>query len=231
VNAAAPIETVLVFDEWLFAGTQAAGGRQGFVKVWHMGNGFEQTLEGHTGAVFSLAQGGAYLFSAGEDMGIKTWRFGESQQFEPVVELQGHAAPVQVLKAAPNCLISGDRNGVVNMWDLTSGQQTGSIQTGHTREMLALWVEESHLITAALDGNVRVWDASGTGLYEHQVENKDRQPSGVTALCVVPEGEGSTLITACDDNVRARPAAARDTAALCATWARLSPRASSHRRR
>jgi WD40 repeat protein len=65
VEAGAPVEAILVFDDWLFAGTQAVGAQQGVVHVWHMANGFEQTLEGHQGTVWCLAQGGAYLFSAG----------------------------------------------------------------------------------------------------------------------------------------------------------------------
>ena len=65
VDVGAPVEAILVFDDWLFAGTQAVGGRQGVVRVWHMGNGFEQALEGHQGTIWCLAQGGTYLFSGG----------------------------------------------------------------------------------------------------------------------------------------------------------------------
>lgn len=51
----------------------------GVVRVWHMDNGFEQTLEGHQGSIFTLAQGGAYLFSGGDDMGVKTWQASRSR--------------------------------------------------------------------------------------------------------------------------------------------------------
>ena len=108
VNAAGPVETILVFDDWLFAGTSASNGRQGVVNVWHMVNGFEQMLEGHQGAVWCLAQGGAYLFSGGDDMGVKTWQFGETQKFEPVVNLSGHTAPIQCMTATGNVLLSAE---------------------------------------------------------------------------------------------------------------------------
>ena len=175
--------------------------------MWHMGNGFEQTLEGHRGAVFALAQGGAYLFSAGDDTGVKTWQFNESS-FVPVIELSGHTAPVQALKVCGNVLLSADRGGMVSMWDLQSGQQSGSITTNHTAPLMGLWVEESHLFTAALDGHVKTWDAAGAMLYDHLVTNQHNQPSGVTSLAVVsdaaadgdPNNQGEpVLVTACDD--------------------------------
>lgn len=70
-------------NSWLFAGTAATTGPggvvNGVVRVWHMDNGFEQTLEGHQGSIFTLAQGGAYLFSGGDDMGVKTWQASRSR--------------------------------------------------------------------------------------------------------------------------------------------------------
>jgi len=171
---------------------QAIGGREGVVRVWHMTNGFEQTLEGHQGTVWCLAQGGAYLFSAGDDMGIKTWQFSEQPAgFAPVVELKGHTAPIQVMKTAVATLISADRNGTVCLWDLASGTLTGQIATEHTNLLMALWVEESHLYTAALDGHVKVWSAAGELLHDQLVTNQNGQPSGVTAIAVVNEPESA----------------------------------------
>jgi len=203
VQAGAPVECVLVFAPWLFAGTAAVNGRHGVVRVWNMDTGFEQTLEGHQGAIYSLAQGVAYLFSGGDDTGIKTWQFS-SDRFEPLVELKGHQAPVQALRTTGMSLVSADRTGQVNMWALEgeqAGQLQGTIQTGHGAPLMALWVEESYLFTAALDGHVKVWDAQGSLQYDQEVRNQNNQPSGIAAVLVVPEvqGEGSVLITACDD--------------------------------
>lgn len=136
--------------------------------MWNMDTGFEQTLEGHQGAIYSLAQGVAYLFSGGDDTGIKTWQFS-SDRFEPLVELKGHQAPVQALRTTGMSLVSADRTGQVNMWALEgeqAGQLQGTIQTGHGAPLMALWVEESYLFTAALDGHVKVWDAQGSLQYD-----------------------------------------------------------------
>ena len=56
-----------------------------------------QALEGHSGGIYCLAQGGAYLFSGGDDTGVKTWQFSGSE-FAPVINLAGHTAPIQTMK-------------------------------------------------------------------------------------------------------------------------------------
>ena len=75
VNAGGPVECVLVFHPWLFAGTTGTNtNRNGVLRVWQMESGVEQALDGHQGGIFCLAQGGQYLFSGGEDFAIYTWQ-------------------------------------------------------------------------------------------------------------------------------------------------------------
>jgi len=182
------------------------------LRVWHMGGSFEQTLEGHTGGIYCLAQGGAapsgapFIFSGGDDCGVKTWQFGESQTFEPVIELTGHASVIQAMKVAGNTLLSAERNGLVIMWDLSSGQKSGEMPTAHGAPLMALWIEDTFLFTAALDGKVKVWDSNLAMVHEHQVTNRNNQPSGVTSIVMVSEGSAEAggaaemvLVTACDD--------------------------------
>ena len=38
-----------------------------------------------------------------------------------------------------------------------------AINTGHTNALCAIWLEESYLFTAALDGHVKVWDGNVCG--------------------------------------------------------------------
>jgi len=169
-----------------------------------MESGIEQALEGHQGGIFCLAQGGAYLFSGGEDMCIYTWQYAESG-FAPLIKLDGPTSPVQCmttvegLEGSGGVLISAHRGGTLHMWDLSSGAQTNVINTGHTNALCAVWLEESYLFTAALDGHVKVWDGSGGQLWDQVITNQQNEPSGVAALLVVPEGESNVLVTACDD--------------------------------
>jgi len=79
--------------------------------------------------------------------------------------------PLQVLKVA-GMLLSADRTGTVIMWDVTTGSATLSITTGHTDILMALWVEDSYLFTASLDGRVKVWNAEGEMLHEQGVTNQ-----------------------------------------------------------
>ena len=74
-----------------------------------------------------------------------------------------------------------------------------AINTGHTNALCAIWLEESYLFTAALDGHVKVWDGNGGQLWDHIITNQQNEPSGVAALLVVPEGESNVMVTACDD--------------------------------
>merc|ERR1712054_15491 len=99
-----------------------------------MDSGFQQMLEGHRGAIYCLAQGGAYLFSGGEDAGVKTWHY-VNERFEPLAELRSHTAPVQAIRSVGTTLVTADRSGQVGMWSLeaeTAGQLTRSFSTGHT---------------------------------------------------------------------------------------------------
>lgn len=130
-----------------------------------MDTGFEQSLEGHIGGIYCMAQGGSYLFSGGDDMGVKTWQYA-TDRFEPLTELKGHQAPVQVMKTTATSLVSADRGGTVAKWDVTNGALQSTIQTNHANHLMAMWVEEDFLFTAALDGHVKVWDKDGTQQYD-----------------------------------------------------------------
>jgi len=206
VQAGGPVECVLVFAPFLFAGTAAvtANGaqRHGVVRVWNMDSGTEQSLEGHTGSIYCLAQGGVYLFSGGDDKGVKTWQYA-NERFEALTELQGHQQPVQsmlTINADPTrSLFSADRGGTVAKWCLDSGALQATMATNHTSHLMALWNQDTFLFSAALDGHVKVWDTEGNQVFDQVVTNQNNQPSGVTAIMVVPEGDSSVLITACDD--------------------------------
>ena len=177
--------------------------RSGVVRAWNMdAAGVEQALEGHTGGIFCLAQGGAYLFSGGDDLGVKTWQYAE-ERFAPLTELKGHTAAIQVMKTVPGSLITADRGGTVAKWCLETGAAQMTFNTNHTNHLMAMWLEETHLFTGALDGHVKVWDFEGNQQYDQVVTNQSQAPSGIAAMLVVPEvtaqGETSVLVTACDD--------------------------------
>ena len=96
------------------------------------------------------------------------------------------------------------------MWKFGEGggqEPIQRVQTQHTNVLMSLWVleEEGILLTASLDGHVKVWDTAGNLQNDHLVTNQNNQPSGVTSIAVIPEqtpqGEVFVLVTACDDKV------------------------------
>ena len=215
VDAAGPVECILVFHPWLFAGTAATQSKQGVISTWNMDSGFQQELVGHQGAIYCLEQGGSFLFSGGDDTGVKVWQYGDEGgvgQFKPMIELKGHQSPIQSMKVPSNSdvLISAERQGVLLMWKFGEGggqEPIQRVQTQHTNVLMSLWVleDEGILLTASLDGHVKVWDAAGNLQNDHLVTNQNNQPSGVTSIAVIPEqtpqGEVFVLVTACDDKV------------------------------
>ena len=85
IPAGGQIECLILQHPWLFAGLAATMPQPGAVRVWQVDSKFDQTLlghagtvsclehstlHGHAGTVFCLEQGGNYLFSGGEDMGV-----------------------------------------------------------------------------------------------------------------------------------------------------------------
>ena len=125
--------------------------------------------------------------------------------FAPLIKLEGPQSAVQRMttvegqEGAPGVLVSAHRGGQIHMWDLTSGAPTTHINTGHTNALCSIILEGTYLFTGALDGHVKVWDGAGGQLFDQVITNQQNAPSGVTAMLVVPEGESSVLVTACDD--------------------------------
>jgi len=197
---------------WLFAGLSAAPGTPAAIRAWQMESGATQSLDGHFGSIYCLRQGGQYLFSGGEDMGPKLWTFQEST-WVPLVELQKHSAQIQAMEvaSAAETLVTADRGGVLNCYGYgetnASPAPLFTINTAHTAALMSLNIvnegDAIFLVTAGLDGHVKVWSQEGELKYDQAVTNQNNQPSGVTSLAMVPEntpqGEQTVMVTACDD--------------------------------
>jgi len=219
IPAGGAIECLLLFHPWLFAGLQAPAGTAGLVRVWQVETGGDQSLQGHMGTVFCLEQGGSYLFSGGEDLGLKVWQYSEAPavpgapstlgSFVPAIELKGHQACIQDMKVtggsaerAADVLISADRGGTVALWGFGEANASPNplkvFQTGHNN-LMGIWLEAEIMFTAGLDGHVKVWDGQGTQLYDHVCLGQQGGESGVTALAVVPDQADGVMVTACQD--------------------------------
>jgi WD40 repeat protein len=96
--------------------------RPGQVRLCDADSGrVEQVLEGHWGAVWSVAfaPDGKLLASGGHDGTVRVWNATSGQA---VATLQGHRGTVWCVRFAPDgrTLASASEDGSVKLWDVTS---------------------------------------------------------------------------------------------------------------
>ena len=66
------VDSLLLESGYLFVGMHTPN-NQGIIKVWNTASGAEFVLEGHQGAVLSLAAANGALFSGGHDKTLRVW--------------------------------------------------------------------------------------------------------------------------------------------------------------
>lgn len=158
------VDTLLIVEQqWLFIGMHGST-NEGVVKAWNMQTNQQMDLTGHQGAVYALATGNNMLFSGGHDTSIRVWRFDAATAgFVFASTLQAHTAGVSSLEVAENTrLLSGSMDASIKMWDLTTGQLLQSIDQAHQDVVTQMVYWESHLLSCAIDGSIKVWGASAT---------------------------------------------------------------------
>jgi WD40 repeat protein/serine/threonine protein kinase len=174
------------------------GGRaaDGEVKVWDAQTGHETlTLQGHTGAVHSVAfsPDGKRLASASTDQTVKVW---EAQTGQLTLSLKGHTGPVYSVAFSPDGkrLVSGSGDRTVRLWDALTGQETLS-HKGHTGRdhSVAFSPDGKRIASGSEDQTVRVWDAQ-TG--ENTLSLKGHT-GGVNSVAFSPDSK--RLVSASSD--------------------------------
>ncbi|MFM8178777.1 MAG: WD40 repeat domain-containing protein [Candidatus Kapaibacterium sp.] len=139
------------------------------------------TLRGHTDVVNGVAYSydGRYIASCGDDMKIIVWTVSEMFQGKAssfTLEGGAHTAPVLtcLFSFDSQRLISSDKNGVVNVWNLSSRTLERSIKAhDELVQDVTLAEDNTTLITVGLDKVVRMWNiTTGEKLYEHQLDTE-----------------------------------------------------------
>ena len=162
------VSSLLLAGGWLFLGLT------GRISCWHMGGQFEKhELQGHSGQVQALAADldRGMVFSGGQDgvgaCAIRAWAFNPaSGRFEAAGELAGHTRTVTCLLTAGRLLFSGSMDGTIRVWDLESGA-CGFVCEAHTAAdqqhagVMSMLLWEGHLVSAGLDGRIKVWSGVG----------------------------------------------------------------------
>ena len=100
----------------------ATGGEDNTVKIWNVDSGeLLQTLQGHTGEVYTVAFSpvdGRWVASGGGDSTVKIW---DSHTGNLVRGFRGHKGMVTSVAFSPDGrrLLSGSRDKTVKVWDVT----------------------------------------------------------------------------------------------------------------
>lgn len=158
------------------------------------------TLRGHSDAVNGVAYSydGKYIASCGDDRKIIVTSVPDMVQGKIIsftLDTNAHQSPVLtcLFSFDGQRLISSDKNGVVNIWNLASRTLERSIKAHDDLvQDLTLAEDNKTLITTGLDKAVKMWNiVSGEKLYEQVL---DTEIWGVDTT-----SDAKTIILACSD--------------------------------
>jgi U3 small nucleolar RNA-associated protein 15 len=172
----------------------ASGGDDATLRLWDVGAGAQVArLAGHTDYVRCLAPSpasGDVWASGGYDHSVRLW----DARAQASVAALDHGAPVEALAFFPSGALLATAGGAhVCVWDVLGGGRLLARVGGHQKTVTALAVarlgEDAgaaaglRLLTGALDGHVRVFDAS-----TFQVTHASRYAAPILSLALSPTG-------------------------------------------
>ena len=103
----------------------------------------------------------ALLATASDDHTVKVWDAATGKE---KFTLAGHASEVIAVLFSPttNTLVSGDRQGILKLWDLSSRRVLKSVAAHHDRIQSLAWSAGGHfLASTADDSRILVWEMPG----------------------------------------------------------------------
>jgi WD domain, G-beta repeat len=142
-------------------GTAVTGGRDGVVRLWSLRSPDPaRPVAWHNGWVNAVRLRAGVVFSLGDDELLRRSALGDPSgaggSAYPV-EVGWSAATALAVDADARTVAVGGRDGVVSLWDGTSGRSLGTVPTGAGIEALALDPGGAVLAVGGADGTVRVY--------------------------------------------------------------------------
>ena len=148
---------------------------------------FDQTLDGHTGAVACVAvtPDGKTLVSVGNDSSVRLWN---AHTGELLKTLDGHTAWVGSLVLTPDGAraITAGGDNVIRVWDLKAHKEVKKLE-GHTIAIrsLALTADGRTLISGGSDKTCRAWNLSTGAEIKRYGDGKE----SIESVAVTPDGK------------------------------------------
>jgi WD40 repeat protein len=178
----------------------ATGATDKTIKIWDLTTRKEKrTLEGHTVALMALAYtpdgknlvstAGVYLFRS-EPVELKVW----DEAGKLVTDINSGQPVITCMAVLPDgkTLLTGDRLGMVKVWDLPQRKELKTLK--HIGKVSCLALSRDGKLLAVADlGNVHFWD---TGSWQEQKRLEEFE-NPVYSLAFSPSGK--TLATAGSD--------------------------------
>ena len=117
---------------------------------------FVRVLTGHTHSVRAIAAHGDTLVSGSYDCTVRVWKVSTGQVQHT---LTGHSLKVYsvALDHKRNRCISGAMDHMVKVWSLEDGSLLYNLE-GHSSLVGLLALQNDHLVSAAADSTLRIWD-------------------------------------------------------------------------
>ena len=186
----------------------ASGGEDGIVRLWDAATGtlHRAPLVGHTDVVSSMAfsPDGRQLASGSFDKSIRIWSTVTCELIdEPLVDHEvGRTQPVYSVVFSPDGRFVASASGtLVCLWSLPHGKSNScQVLPGHTGVIwsIAYSQDGTHIVSAGIDGTVRVWDTE-VGFPTRWIV---RHFGVVRSACFTPDDKG--IISSSNDTTLMR---------------------------
>ena len=174
----------------------ASGSGDNTVRLWDTATGgLQQTLEGHSGWVSSVAfsPDGRLLASGSQDNTVRLWDTATGGGLQQTLE--GHSDWIHSVAFSPDgrLLASGSQDNTVRLWDTATGGLQETLNTGGIVDKVEFSQDSTYLITnlGALDVPSGHINHSSNSTYRSQVIFIERRQwinlNGKNVLWLPPE--------------------------------------------
>jgi WD40 repeat protein len=159
-------------------------GGDGIAQVWDVSNGRRiASLPGHTGPVLAVGYSpdSQLVATGGFDGTVRLWN---AATWRPLAVLRGHVGPVRNVAFDPvgNVVATAGADRTVRIWETSSGRELAVFRGRTSQVQTAAFSPDfssdgTQILTAGLDGTVRIYACDVCGLLKHLLELAGRVPS------------------------------------------------------